>query len=316
MILSNTASFNIQGYPLASIRAPGGNIGIYDGEGYFHLFDRNGAQLGQQRLSRTGFSDVREFEGFSILQTLEGKFFYSDFRTPLQELRLKIRHPTLWKNKIYFLQLGKLYHWSPDASFPEKVNAPEEIQLIWPCGDLLLLMTHAEWMLLDDKGDIELLTNEVLPFTSCTFLPKNSTFHFILPMGEMGFIDIKRRGAEPMVTQSGAPGVKILGTTASDQVAMSYANQLVFLKAQSDRYDEYMTTTVDTLPGTPLRACHHPSRPLSLVMEDANTAALWEAGSGQCLWRSAFEANLCYMNLRERDFLLGLTNGYMASFSF
>jgi len=316
MNISRSATFTLNGYPISSLRNERGDFGIFDGEGVFYYFDRNGAQLGLQRLSKIGFSDATDFGEFSILTGLDGKFYYSDFNVPLTDILSKVRHPCHWNGKLFFVNNERLYHWSFKKDFPVLVKDFHQVETIWPCGESLLVMTKTAWFVLMKDGKFELLTSDILPFTSCTYLPKNNTFHFILPRGEMAFVNLNTRLNEPYMTQATGNGLKILGTTSDDKVALSYFNQLIFMKAESSRFDEYSTVTVENLHSEPISVKAHPSRSLFLVQEDKSTAAIWEADSSQCLWRSSFEAELCYMSFRGSDFLLGFQNGFMGSFTF
>lgn len=316
MNIIRSATFTLNGYPISSLRNEREDFGVFDGEGVFYFFDRNGAQLGVQRLSKIGFSDALDFNQFSILTSLDGKFYYSDFKVPLIDILSKVKHPSTWNDKLFFVNNERLYHWTFKKDFPVLVKDFHQVEMIWSCGETLLVMTKTAWFLLMKDGRFELLTSDVLPFTSCTYLPKNNTFHFILPHGEIGLVNLNARLTEPYMTHATGNGLKILGTTSDDKVALSYYNQLIFMKAESSRFDEYSTVTVENLHSQPVSVKAHPSRSLFLVQEDKSTAAIWEADSNQCLWRSSFEAELCYMSFRGNDFLLGFQNGFMANFTF
>lgn len=316
MNVVRSASFTLNGYPISVIKNERGDFGAFDGEGQFYLFNRIGAQQGLQRLSKIGFSEAFEFENFSILKGLDGKCFFSDFQMPLVDILSKFSSPCYWNKHLFFVNNKKLYRWSFKKDFPTAVNQFSNVEKIWVCGELLLIVTHGQWFVLKTDGTFELLSNNIFPFTSCTFLPKNNTFHFVLPMGEIGLINLSARLTEPYVTQATGNGLKIIGTSHNDKVAFSYFNQLIYMKAESLKVDEYTTITVDNLPNEPIRVIPHVFMPMFLVQEDARTVAIWQADEGNCLWRSSFDSEICYLKFRQNDFVIGCENGFIASFDF
>jgi hypothetical protein len=313
---TQSVSFKIDGYPLCVLRDSLGNYIVYDGEGEKYCFNQSGKELRRENLHALGFSEAFKFDGSVILKSLNGFCYYSNPDISLLPLKSKFIQPHFWNQNIYFVSHGSIYFWKQDLSEPVRVTEIENVEKLWPCGELLLVVTREKWLVLSIDHSVELLTLDALPFKSCTFLPYNNTFHFVLPRGQMALIDLSCRGVEPFVNQASGIKLKILGTTGDDRMAISYSNQLIFLKAESLRIDEYSTITVEDLPTEPKTVLAHSTLSIFLVQEDDHTAAIWLADESRCLWRSSYESSICYLNFREHDFLIGLQNGFFTNISF
>ena len=308
--------FNVNGYPIASLSSNDGSVGFYNGEGYFYLFDRIGRQLGIQKLDPVGFSDAEELEDFVVLTNLSGKSYYSNLNIAKIDILAKVEMPTSWNTKLFFIQNHKLYSWSFKKDFPTWISKFVNVEKIYPCGDLLLVMTTHHWFVMKQNGDFELLTDQVLPFTSASYLPRNNTFHFTLPAGELGLINLNDRLTEPFVTQGSGSGIKILGTSGRDKIAISCYNQLLFMIATSERFDAYSSLVVNNLHQFPLKAFQHQESPHFLIQEDLWNVSVWTPEADDCIWRAVFDSEVCYLKFNQSNFHVGLKSGDIHSFSF
>lgn len=309
------SSFILDGYPMATFMTENEEIVIFDGEGTKYHFDQNGKQLNIESISTIGFSDAVELERSALLRTLDGKLFYCDSQNPPGLIPSKSSSFCQWNNQVFFIQDHHLYSWNFEEE-SLKWDSFQEVEELLPCGDSLLVINQSAWVLLDSSGDVKTLTREPLPFSSCAYLPKNNTFHFVLPNGALGVMDLSQRDTDPYVTVGTGHSLRIVGTSGEDKVALSYLNQLVFMKATDIAPDAYVSLTVENLHSIPIKVLAHLHKAIFLVQEDQNTIAIWEADSSNCLWRGCFDNEICYMRLFENNFLLGFSNGEMINFVF
>jgi hypothetical protein len=127
--------------------------------------------------------------------------------------------------------------------------------------------------------------------------------------GALGLVNLGMSEGEPYVTQGSEGKLLIVGSITGQHLALSVANQLILMRAMSERFDEYETFVAQGLRRPPLRVVAHPQKLAFLVQEDALSVALWDVLDDRCLWRECFHSEISCLNLWDDRVLVGTCDG-------
>lgn len=306
------SNFAVDGFPIACHRVSADRYIVATGEGSVYLCEDEGPVGFLAELHPVGLMHFFDLSPFYFAQAIDGTCFLADRDLKFTLLGKKLTYPTLWQGCVYYIRDHRLFS---HLSLEVPICPLKGIELIWSCGEVLMIMTASDWWVLKKDGQVSLVLKEVLPFTSCAYLVKNNTFHFVMPRGALGLVNLSGIEKQAYVTQGSEGLLTISGVTAGEFLALSFMDQLIFMQALSERFDEYETYVCAGLPSRPLRCLAHPRELLFLVQEDPHTLAIWDVKAQECLWRVMLEEAISCLSLWEGGFAVGLRSGELKTYA-
>jgi hypothetical protein len=307
MKIEREERFEVAGFPIAVLEGQAGELGVFDGEGGYTLFDRHGRKIGQHKLDPVGFSGATSGTHYTLLERLSGGKILASLRLPIVELPKHSSHFIEWNDGVFFNCGGRL--------FTIHEENPQDLGLYLPaidglhlCKDQLLVRTKEGWFSVDPELSVRLLTSDWVPVTGGAYLEENRSFHFVLPHGEMGLIDLAADTPEFLVSNAAGSGLKCLGPVGNSAIAFLFHHEIFLLVKDPETTSGYATIVSKRPLGSPMKALASPDR-FFVTQDDLRNLSAWNFSDDFPLWMSEFEDEICETSLSRKSLTVALKSG-------